>query len=64
MWNDSFKLFSKKIRRTFKFEKEILLTEMNYDDINENKLKDKKDEWLDNVKQNVLCNAFCYARYC
>ena len=26
--------------------------------------KDKKDEWLDYVKQDVLCNAFPYSRYC
>ena len=37
---------------------------MNHDDINENNLKDEKDEGLDNVRQNVLCTAFCYARYC
>ena len=25
--------------------------------------KIKKDEWLDYVKKDVLCTAFCYARY-
>ena len=27
-------------------------------------IKDKKDEWLDYVKQDVLCTAFSNARYC
>ena len=37
---------------------------MNHDEIDYNNYKDKKDEWLDYVKQDVLCTAFSYARYC
>ena len=37
---------------------------MNRDEVDCNKYKDKKDEWLVYVKQDVLCTAFSYARYC
>ena len=37
---------------------------MNHDEIDENKWKDKKDEWLIFVKNDVLCTAYSYARYC
>ena len=37
---------------------------MNHNEIDYNNYKDKKDEWLDYVKQDVLCTAFSYARYC
>ena len=38
-------------------------TEMDHDDVNGNNYKVKKDEWLPYVKNDVLCTAFCYARY-
>ena len=37
---------------------------MNHDEIDGNNYKDKIDEWLDYVKNYVLCTAFSYARYC
>ena len=37
---------------------------MNHDDVDGDNYEDKKDEWLDYVKQDVLCTAFSYARYC
>ena len=37
---------------------------MNHDEKNCINYKDKKDEWLDYVKQDVLQTAFSYARYC
>ena len=37
---------------------------MNHDEIHYNNYKGKKDEWLEHVKQDVLCTAFSYARYC
>ena len=49
---------------TFKLQNELLKTEMNHDEVDGNNYKDKKDEWLDNVKQDVLYAAFGYARYC
>ena len=36
---------------------------MNHDEVHGNNYKDKKDEWLDYAKQDVLCTAFSYARY-
>ena len=45
------------------FRKELLRIEMNHDDIFEDTWKDEKHEWLDYVKNDVLCTAFCYARY-
>ena len=53
----------KKVGKTFKLQKELLKTEMNHDEVDGNKNKKKKDEWLPFVKQHVLCTAFCYARY-
>ena len=37
---------------------------MNHDKVNGNNCKDKKDGWLPHVKNDVLCTAFSYARYC
>ena len=39
---------------------ERLSNYLNLDIIN---WKDKKDEWLPYVKNDVLCTAYCYARY-
>ena len=36
---------------------------MNHGDIDENNWRDKKDEWLPYVKNDVLCTAYSYARY-
>ena len=36
---------------------------MNHDEIDYNNYKDKINEWLPYVKNDVLCNAFSYARY-
>ena len=64
MWYDSFKFFSeKKLGKTFILQKELLKTEMNHDEFYSDTWKDKKDEWLDYVKNDVLCTAFSYARY-
>ena len=48
----------KKLGKTFRLQKELLKTEMNHDEIDYNNYKDKKDEWLDYVKNDVLCTAF------
>ena len=52
----------KKLRRLFKLQNELLKTEMDHDEVDYNNYKDKKDEWLGYVKNDVLCNAFSYAR--
>ena len=36
---------------------------MDHDEVDGNNYKDKKEEWLDYVEQDVLCTAFSYARY-
>ena len=53
----------KKLGKTFELPKELLKTEMNHDDIDENTYKNKKDIWLPYVKNDVLCTSYCYARY-
>ena len=63
MWYDSFKIFIKKWGETFKLQKEILKTEMNHDEVYSDTWRDKKSEWLDYVKNDVLCTAFSYARF-
>ena len=42
----------------------MLKTEINHDEIDENKWRDKKDEWLPYVKNDGLCTAYSYARCC
>ena len=53
----------KKLGKTFKLQKEILKKEMNHDEIDYNDYNDKVNEWFPNVKNDVLCTAFSYARY-
>ena len=53
----------KKLGKTFKLQKELLNTQMNHDEIDYNNYKDKINEWLPYVKNDVLCTAFNYARY-
>ena len=37
---------------------------MNHDEVDDDNYLDRKDEWLDYVKQDVFYTAFSYARYC
>ena len=53
----------KKLGKTFELPKQLLKTEMNHIDIDYNNWRDKKDEWLPYVKNDVLCTAYCYASY-
>ena len=53
----------KKLCKAFKLLNELLKTEMNPDEVDGDNYKDKKDEWLDYVKQDVLYTAFSYDRY-
>ena len=52
-----------KLGKTFKLQKELLKAEMNHNEIDGNNYNDKKDEWLNYVKNDVLCTALSYARY-
>ena len=54
----------KKLGKTFKLQKDLLKTEMKHDEVYSDTWKDRKPEWLDYVKNDVLCTAFCYAKYC
>ena len=54
---------SKKLGKIFNLPKELLKTEMNHDGISADNWRDKKDEWLPCVKNDVLCTAYSYARY-
>ena len=53
----------KKVGKTFKLPKELLKTELNRDEIDENNWRDKKDDWLPNLKDDALCTAYSYAGY-
>ena len=53
----------KNLGKTFKLQKELVKTEMNHNEVYSDTWKDKKDEWLLYVKNDVTCTAFCYARY-
>ena len=52
-----------KLGKTFKLQKELLKTKMNHDEVYSDTWRDKKSEWLDYVKNDVLCTVFCYASY-
>ena len=53
----------KKLSKTFESQKEFLKLEMDHDEVDYDNYEDKKDEWLPYVKNDVLCTAFCYARF-
>ena len=53
-----------KLGKTFSLQEGLLKTEMDHDEVDYDNYKDKKDEWLPYVKNDVLCTAFSYARYC
>ena len=53
----------KKLGKTFKLQKEILKTELSHDEVDGNNYKDKINERLPYVENDVLCTAFSYARY-
>ena len=53
-----------KLGKNFKLRKKLLKTEMNDDEITGNNYKDKKHIWVDYVKNDVMCTAFSYAKFC
>ena len=53
----------KKLGKTFKLPESLLKTEMNHNECDENNWMHKKDMWLPHMKNDVLCTAYCYARY-
>ena len=54
----------KKLGENIKLHRELLKTEMNHDEVDYNKNRERKDEWLPYVKNFVLCAAFSYSTYC
>ena len=48
----------KKLGKTFDIQKEFLKTEMNHNEVYSDTWKDKKPEWLEYVKKDVLCTVF------
>ena len=52
-----------KLGKTFKLPKELIKTEINHDEIDGNKWREKRHEWLSYVKKDILCTAYSYARY-
>ena len=54
----------KKLGKNFKLQKELLKTEMDHDEIDGSNYRDKIDNWLPYVKNDVLCTVFSYGRYC
>ena len=48
----------KKLGKTFILQKELLKTEMNHDEVDGKNYKDKINEWLPYVKNDVLYTAF------
>ena len=53
----------KKLGKTFKLQKDLLKTEKNHDEVDGDNYKNKMNDWLQYVKNDVLCTAFIYARY-
>ena len=36
---------------------------MNHDEVYSDTWRDQKDEWVDYIKNDIICSAFSYARY-
>ena len=53
----------KKIGESYKLQKNLLKKELEHDEIYEDTLEARKNEWLPYVKNDVLSAPFCYARY-
>ena len=53
----------KKIGTTFNLQKELLKQEMDHGEIYADNWDKNENEWVDYVKNDVLCTAFSYARY-
>ena len=41
----------------------MIKTETNHGEVDGDNYKDKKDDWLPYVKNDVICTAFSFARY-
>ena len=53
----------KKIGESYELPPCLLKQEMEHDESYEDTWERKENEWLPNVKNDVLSTAFCYARY-
>ena len=48
---------------SYKLQPSLVKQEMEHDEYYEDTWGEKENEWLPYVKNDVLCSAFCYARY-
>ena len=53
----------KNLGKSFKLQESLLEQELEHDEIYEENWKEKKNEWLPFLKNDVLSTAFSYARY-
>ena len=53
----------KKIAESYKLLPSLLKQGLEHDEIYEDTPEEKENEWLPDVKNDVLSTAFCYARY-
>ena len=53
----------RKIGESYKLQQNLRKKELKHDEISEDSWKEKENEWLPYVKNDVLLTAFCYARY-
>ena len=52
-----------KIGESYKLQESLLKEELEHVEIYEDICKERENEWLSYVKDDVLSTAFCYARY-
>ena len=53
----------KKLGKTSKLQKELLKTEMDHKEFYADSWRDGNNEWIEYVKNDVLCTVSSYARY-
>ena len=49
--------------KTFKLQKELSKTDSKHEQVFADSWRDKKEDWVDYVKKDVLCTTFSIARY-
>ena len=52
-----------KIGESYRLEESLLKQKLEHDEIHAESWEERENEWLPNVKNEVLSTAFCYARY-
>ena len=52
----------KELGKTFKLQRKLLKTEMDHNEVKADSWRETKHEWINHVKNNVLCTASSNAR--